>query len=260
MKHIVNFSGGLGSFWAAHRVIKAVGHDSVTLLFADVLVEHESLYAFNRKAEEILGLPITRISEELTPWQLFKQRGCIGNSAHPICSHLLKREPLDRWMRKNTLEMDSILYVGFDWTELHRLEKLRKAKPNWRIEAPMTDEPLWDKCMMKREAERLGMPKQDAYELGFPHNNCGMRCVSAGITHWVHLLHVAPEKYHEWESEELSTIEDFAGRGIKPYTILKDRRGGVTKNLFLRDLRLRVEAGETFPKFDWGGCGCGGAI
>ena len=42
-------------------------------------------------------------------------------------------------------------------------------------------------------------------------------------------------------------------------TMLKDRRGGVTKSLSLEALRLRVESGEEFPKYDWGGCGCGGA-
>lgn len=260
MRRVVNFSGGLGSFWAAHRVIEKHGRDSVTLLFADVLIEHESLYRFNRKAEEVLGVPITRISEEVSPWELFRRQGCIGNSAHPICSHLLKREPLDRWMRANTLELNTVLYVGFDWTELHRLQKLRVAKPTWLVEAPMTEKPLWDKCKMKVEAEKLGLPVQPAYEFGFPHNNCGMRCVAAGFAHWVRLLEVAPERFLEWENEEIETLKQFSERGIDPYTILKDRRGGQTKNLLLRDLRLRVEAGEKFRSMDWGGCGCGGAI
>ncbi len=46
MKHIVNFSGGICSFWAAHRVIQKHGVKDVVLLFADTLIEDDDLYAF----------------------------------------------------------------------------------------------------------------------------------------------------------------------------------------------------------------------
>jgi hypothetical protein len=62
----------------------------------------------------------------------------------------------------------------------------------------------------------------------------------------------------EWENEEVATQKDFRLRGISnwQFTILKDRRGGETKPLLLRDLRIRIESGEQFPKYAWGGCGC----
>lgn len=259
MKRVVNFSGGLCSFWAAHRVIERFGQEDVTLLFADVLIEDDELYAFNEHAARILGLPITRICYGLTPWQLFRKEGLIGNNRFPICSVRLKREPLDEWHRRNCMEMDSILYVGFDWTEQNRVDDLRLEKPWWKIEAPMTEPPLWDKCRMQVEAENLGLNIPKLYREGFPHNNCGGRCVRAGISHWVHLYKMRPKSYIEWELEELATMEDFRQRGIEPLTILRDRRGGETKSMSLRDLRLRIEAGEDLPKHDWGGCGCGGA-
>ena len=81
----------------------------------------------------------------------------------------------------------------------------------------------------------------------------------AGISHWVYLLRTLPSRYMEWEEAEWSLAEYLRTIGIEPLSILKDRRGGVTRNLYLRDLRLRVEAGERFPSDDWGGCGCGGA-
>lgn len=268
MKHIVNFSGGDCSFWTAKRVIEKEGKQNVILLFADVLIEDEDLYAFNRKASEILGVPITRVSREMHPFELFRKRGCIGNNLHPICSDVLKREPLDQW-KEAMFEMDhnqanalfetAIVYVGFDWSEEHRLQALRRAKPTWRIEAPMQWEPIWDKCRMRREAEALGLPEQKLYTLGFPHNNCGGGCVRAGITHWVHLYHVLPHVFAWWESQERQTAEELTARGIDPLSILKDRRGGETNNLYLWQLRQRIEAGEEFPKHDWGGCGCGGA-
>lgn len=259
MKHIVNFSGGLCSFWAAHRVVQRFGAKDVVLLFADTLIEDEELYIFNGKASEVLGVPITRISAELTPWQLFRQHGMIGNARFPICSVYLKREPLDEWRRKNCLEMDSIIYVGFDWTEQHRLDDLRSVKPSWRFEAPMTESPIWDKCKMQTEAEKLGLIIPKLYKLGFPHNNCGGRCVRAGISHWVHLYRTLPSRFKEWEDEEQLTMKELTERGIEPLSILKDRRGGTTKSMTLIELRHRIEAGEKLPEHDWGGCGCGGA-
>src|SRR5882724_12765223 len=95
--HVVNFSGGLCSFWAAWRVVQRHGPEPVVLLFADTLVEDADLYAFNARASELLGVPITRLSTGEDPWTLFRRKGLIGNSRFPICSVMLKREPLDAW-------------------------------------------------------------------------------------------------------------------------------------------------------------------
>jgi hypothetical protein len=111
---------------------------------------------------------------------------------------------------------------------------------------------------MLEELKALGAPSQPAYEQGFPHNNCGKRCVRAGITHFVHLYNVDPAGFLEWEHEEANTMAVLAARGINPLTVLKDRRGGTTKNLTFARLRERILAGDkTLPKDDWGGCGCG---
>lgn len=266
MKHIVNFSGGDCSFWAAHRVIEKYGQN-VVLLFADTLIESPDLYAFNEKASELLGVPITRVCYGLTPWQLFRKEGLIGNNRFPICSVRLKREPLNEWMQGayeldrfqgNALFMHATVHIGFDWTEAHRLLEMREAYPRWLVDAPMQWEPIWDKCKMRSEAEKIGLPEQSLYRHGFPHNNCGGACVRAGISHFVHLYKVLPNKFKEWEIEEQLTAEQFRARGIEPMSVLKDRRGGETKPLYLQELRRRIESGEEFDTSDWGGCGCGG--
>lgn len=268
MKRIVNVSGGLCSFWALHRSIEKYGKQNVVPLFADVLIESDDTYEFNRQTENVLGIKIIRVSKEITPWQLFRLEGLIGNSRTPICSIRLKREPLNAWMEAN-FEMDrnqgnaffepGVCVLGFDWTEAHRVKEMQDEHPAWRIEAPMIEEPIWDKCRMETEARQLGMLIPRAYKQGFPHNNCNRRCVRAGITHWVHLYHTDRPAYEEWADEEHETILDFERRGIEPLTMLKDRRGGTTKPLSLRQLATRIEAGEKFDEFDWGGCGCGGA-
>lgn len=258
--HVVNFSGGVCSFWAAKRVVDRHGPSNVTLLFADTLIEDPELYQFNQQAAALLGVPITRVSKELTPWQLFRQQGMIANNRFPICSIYLKREMLDKWIEQNCQPASTTIYLGFDWTEHHRLEHICKSRPEWKFEAPMTEEPIWDKCRMLVEAERIGLNMPLLYKLGFSHNNCGGRCVRAGISHWVKLYELLPNRFMEWENEELATIKSLTNRGVSSawLSFLRDRRGGTTKTMTLQSLRLRIEAGEKFRTDDWGGCGCGG--
>jgi hypothetical protein len=271
--HVVNLSGGLCSFWAAWRIRERFGSDNMVLLFADTLIEDPDLYAFNEHASRLLGVPITRISTGEDPWSLFRREGLIGNARFPICSVRLKREPLARWTESNCKDRfelaqssfwddgrrPCVIYVGFDWNEHNRLLDLRRELSGWDIEAPMTEEPIWDKCRMQSESEKLGLKIPLLYSLGFPHNNCGGRCVRAGISHWVHLYRVLRSRFIEWMDEEQLARAELTARGIEPFSILKDRRGGTVKSLWLTELRDRIEAGEEFDRYDWGGCGCGGA-
>jgi len=267
-KHVVNLSGGACSFWAAERVAQRFGTSDLVLLFADVLIEDKELYEFNDWTAEYFGVPITRISREITPWALFRKEGLIGNSGKPICSIRLKREPLDEWHRLNLTPKGSLfgepdtIYVGFDWTEGHRIEALREALPEWQIEAPMAEwKPLWDKCKIISELESLYGKVPRAYRDGFPHNNCGRRCVRAGISHFVRLYQTDPESFLDWEREELETQQEFRRRGIGDhFIVLKDRRNKGNIPMSFATLRERILANDsTLPKDDWGGCGCGGA-
>lgn len=267
-KRINNFSGGLCSFWSAWRDVQQVGPENVVLLFADTLVESDDLYQFLKDASALLGVPVTRVSREITPWQLFRQERMIGNNKYPICSVKLKREVLDGWMmahyemnrdQSNMLLPKATLSIGFDWTEEHRTQDMRNEHPMWDIRAPMQEGEIWDKCRMEREAAKLGLKIADAYVQGFPHNNCGKRCVRAGISHWVHLYHTDRRAYMSWAVEEWDCKLYLETLGIMPLSMLKDRRGGETNNLYLLDLKKRIDAGEQFDKHEWGGCGCGGA-
>lgn len=259
IKHVNNMSGGVCSFWSSNRVIHRHGKAGVVNLFADVGMEDEDLYRFNNEAAEYLGVPITRISVGLTPWELFRKEGMIGNSRAPICSVKLKREPLDEWCRANTLEMTATLYIGIDWTEEHRLTAMRSRMPAWRIEAPMCEAPLWSKCQMLDELRVIGIEPPRLYKFGFPHNNCGGFCVKAGQAQFALLLRTMPERYRFHEEQEEAARQQFKseGRSSWEFSVLSDRRGGGPKKpLTLRQLRERIEAGESFDRHDWGGCGC----
>lgn len=250
--HVVSFSGGICSFWAAYRAIQAQGKENVTLLFADTMMEDEDLYRFNDEASEFLGIPITRIADGRTPWQVFEDEGMMGNSRVDMCSRILKRELLWRWHGQNCHEMLATIYVGIDWTEEHRLHRLRARKPEWKIEAPMCEPPLWDKCKMQTELKKIGIEPPRLYKMGFPHNNCGGFCVKAGQAHFANLLKVMPERYAEHESREAAMRQRLG----KDVSIMKIRVKGETHPLTMETLRKRIESGESFDRSDWGGCGC----
>ena len=262
MKHVVHYSGGLCSFWAAKRVKDRHGVADMTLLFADTCAESDGLYKFLVATSAYLGVPITRISREITPWELFRKEGMIGNSRSPLCSVKLKRELLDKWRAVNCEPAQTIVYIGFDPLEFDRWDALSAEIAPWEVQAPMCDRtwgPLWNKCEMAENLKLLDIGLSVRYEQGFSHDNCNAECVRAGITHWVNLYRVDRPAFNHSENEEAKTIAEFLRRGIDTTwaTILKDRRGGITKAMTLSTLRGRIESGEKMPLHEWGGCGCG---
>lgn len=54
------------------------------------------------------------------------------------------------------------------------------------------------------------------------------------------------------------TLEELFRARINPnVSILRDRRGGITQSLTLRQFREEIESGVHTPApFEWGGCGC----
>ena len=258
MKHVIQYSGGLCSFWAADRVIRQFGKEHVILLFADTMMEDEDLYRFNKDAEKYFGLPICRIADGRDPWQVMRDEKVIGRSGLDLCSRILKRDLLDKWRFDCTTPANSIFYLGLDWTEEHRMHgdaqrqgMVKKFAP-WTIKAPMMEEPIWDKCRMMAELELIGIPLPRLYKMGFPHNNCGGFCIKAGQAHFAQLLKLMPERYAYHEAQEES-VRQIVG----DYSVMNDRRGGQGKKVMtLKTFRERVEAGEDFDRHDWGGCGC----
>ncbi len=254
MKHVVQFSGGLCSYLAAKRIIESFGREDVTLLFADTLIESPGLYRFLYQASEKLGMPVTRIADGRTPWQVFKEwgnKGFIGNSRVDICSQVLKRELCRQWVDYHCAMQPTTLYVGISWDE-GRIDEIRERWLPWHVEAPMCQPPLLTKCEMMKEAIADGLQLSEAYSDGFSHDNCGGGCVKAGQAHFALLYQIRPHVYAEWERNE----EDLRRHIGQDVSILKDRRGGITKPMTLATFRERIETGD-YDKHEWGGCGCG---
>ncbi|HEY7821247.1 MAG TPA: hypothetical protein VIG24_00340, partial [Acidimicrobiia bacterium] len=97
MKHVVMFSGGIGSWAAAKRVAEAHGTDDLYLVFSDVkgmnpsphIGEDEDTYRFIREAAENVGGELVLLSDGRDIWEVFKEKRFLGNSRLANCSHEL---------------------------------------------------------------------------------------------------------------------------------------------------------------------------
>lgn len=279
-RHIVMFSGGVCSWAAAKRVVERHGKNGVALLFADTRMEDEDLYRFlGEAAANVFGWPsippiaalcdlaanglvatvapggfdgqLVVIADGRTPWEVMRDHNCIAKPRMDMCSQELKRELLDAWRNQHCDAAATTLHLGIDWTETHRLEKVKKLCAPWRYEAPMNDRPFMDKDQMIEWLCREGIKPPRLYGLGFPHNNCGGFCIKAGQAHFAHLLRMLPERYAYHEAKE----EEMRAR-VGDYSILRDRTGGQTKTLSLKTLRERIQNRQQIDLLEWGGCGC----
>jgi hypothetical protein len=251
--HVVMFSGGVGSWATASRVVDKHGPDAVTLLFADTKVEDADTYRFVRDAADQLGARLVTVTDGRTPFQVFEDRRWLGNSRLAHCSEELKIKPCRRWMEANADE-GTTLYVGIDWTELHRLPAIEKGWRPWTVRAPMAEPPYIAKGAMLDRLTATGIRLPRGYAEAFPHNNClDQGCVKGGKTYWAHLLRTRPEVFRRTEQDE-QRLRDTLGT---PSTILTETVGGVDRQLPLAELRQRIEqTDEAQPEFEWGGCGC----
>jgi hypothetical protein len=257
MKHVVMFSSGAGSAGAAKRVADRYGTSDLTLLFADVNGEHGDNYRFLREAVEWIGGQLVVLDNDgRTIWQVFAQRRFLGNTRVDPCSRVLKREATRHWIEEHCEPEHSVIYFGYDWTEEHRLDRAKPHWRPWRIEAPLTWQPVMDKGDVLAMFEQAGIEPPWLTRMGMPHANCGGGCVKAGVKHFLRLLALDPAEYAKWEWNE-RRLRDQLG----DVAILRDRKGGRTRPLTLRELReVNTVQGVLFDyggaEDDWGGCNC----
>jgi hypothetical protein len=127
--HCVQFSTGIGSAEVAFRVQDlAKPDDRLVLLTADTMVEDEDNWRF---AHEVVAMLSPRwewivIRDGRTPMQVGRDQRCVPNDRMAVCSKILKRQALDRWIKHNCKPDDSIIYLGF---RLDRTSPARACSP-----------------------------------------------------------------------------------------------------------------------------------
>jgi hypothetical protein len=255
------FSSGAGSWAASRRVADKHGTKDLFLVFADVkggnpsphAGEDEDNYRFLKEASTDIGGTLVWLNEGRDIWQVFHDKRYLGNTRQANCSHLLKQAPARKWLDENCYPEDTTVYVGIGWDEIHRMDTvIRKYQP-FHVQAPMTEKPYLDKPEILQALRDRGIEPPRLYGLNFAHANCGGFCVKAGQAQFRLLLQAFPERYayHEQKEQEL---REYLGKDV---AILRDRTGGTTRPMTLREFRERIQAEPTlFDADEWGGCGC----
>jgi 3'-phosphoadenosine 5'-phosphosulfate sulfotransferase (PAPS reductase)/FAD synthetase len=233
-RHVIQMSGGIGSWAAAQRVAAEHGTGDLVLLFADTLVEDPDLYRFLDDAAAQLGVPITRVADGRTPFEVFRDQRFLGNNRIAPCTVHLKQQPCRAWLAAHADLADTILYIGVDHSEERRRPAIERGWAPWMTAFPLCEPPLLSKAEMLAWARSLGLRTPAMYDRGFAHNNCQGACVRAGQRQWLHLLATDPDLYARKEREEQQLREQLGD-----VAILRDRRGGGSRPLTLAELRRR---------------------
>lgn len=256
-RHVVQFSTGAGSAEVAYRVAAEHGIDDLVLLTADTRAEDDDNWRFAWQVVRDLGINTVQwviLADGRTPMQVGRAHRVVPNNRMAVCSRVLKREILRRWIDEHCDPSDTIIYLGFDWTEPERHEA---ALPHWqpyRIESPLLHPPYVGKPeLLSTFREVRGIEPPRLYAQGFTHANCAGACVRGGQAQWELLLRVNRSLYLDWENEEQITRNVID----KDVSILRDRTGGTLTPLTLRAFRERIEDQPAlFDADDWGACGC----
>ena len=269
MKHVVNFSGGAGSWMAAKRVAEKYGTDNLILLTADTGNEAPDWHEFVPAAAAEVGgeLVIVRNEEFRDIWELSFSRQLIPNNLAGFCTTEMKVKPIKKWQLENCDPTNTTTYFGYDWTEGHRLKRTRErlAAEGWPLtEAPLLWEPILSKAQILEELAASDLPTPEAYSLGLSHNNClSTGCFKQGEAAWRLFLRVYPERYayQEAKEQEFNAFMAEKGKervGRKRGIIYRKRTGLPPEILTLKELRERIETqGDLFADSgDWGACGC----
>ena len=253
IEHLVQFSGGAGSWAAACRVVDRYGPDRTVLLCADTRSEHDDWRPFVDAAADQMDAELVMLDYGLDVWELAAKNRMIPNTRADFCSRVLKRELLDRWRNEHCDPEVVTIYFGFDWTEKHRLTRIRERLAPWRVDVPLCWDPPLDKHQILKALAESDLPYPTAYRLGLPHNNClKYGCVKGGQAYWKRVLEELPDAYLRSEA-----AEEQLRASVGDHAILRDRTGGVSTPVSLRSFRERIESQtRLFDPTDWGSCSC----
>ena len=186
-------------------------------------------------------------------WQVFHDNRFLGNSRLANCSKFLKQRPAREWLEEHCDPATTVVYVGIDWSETHRLPAIEGAYLPYVAAAPLTEAPYVSKDDVQAACEAAGIAIPRLYRAGFPHNNCGGFCVRAGQAQMEKLLEQHPDRYRYHEERE-QELREYLGKDV---AILKITERGVPVPVTLRTFRERLEVQpQLFDALDWGGCGC----
>ena len=252
IKHVVSFSGGMGSFAEAKSCVDKFGKENVLLLFADTLMEDEDLYRFKDECIALLECELVTLTNGRTPFEVFKEQKFMGNSLVDPCSRILKREPLNKWFKSNYTEDEAHMHLGIDYSEEHRLVGVQTRMKPYTYRSTLVEE---GRIINKDFSEQFGIKRPRLYNWKLGHNNCGGFCIKAGLAHYKALYEANPERYKEFEVKEQEVYDAIGAT----HPFLKKTEYYTLRRLTLKQYRenyLEKNKVTLEESQEYGGCGC----
>lgn len=220
-----------------------------------IAIRKQMIYSLRDQVKDLLP-GLVWIMDGRTIWEVFHSVRFMGNSLFDPCSRILKRQLSDKWRKANCDPEKTILYLGYGYDEQNRIEKMLKAfakkKVKWDVRFPMDLPPYLDRAALKQACWDSGIEIPRLYLAGFLHNNCGGRCVKAGLAAWRKTLNLRPNLYAYDERQE----QIFRATVKMDSSILTVRDGGPKKRITLEQFRIKQEQGCIIDSIDFGGCSC----
>ena len=196
MKHIVQFSGGAASAWVAKWVVDRFGKEDTILLFHDTKSEDTDTYRFRRQVSDLIGVPITDVSDGRDLWQVIDDNHALPSSFMPFCTRILKLEQAEKWYKKMEADgVDMIHYNGLGIEEYRRVQKAaaRAVVSGRTLVMPIVNENVSDVEIKREIVEEWGICLPRAYQT-LKHNNC-IPCFKAGQGHFRAVLRNYPNEF-----------------------------------------------------------------
>jgi hypothetical protein len=236
MYYISSLSGGISSAVATDRAIQRYGRNKVWLWFADTTWEDDDLYRFLDDCAKRWGGKLFVSRDGRTPLQVAEDKHIVPNQKMAPCSFVLKVDRFTEWLWRVPRPVTVLL--GLDWSEIHRTHAPRQHYeqiPGVYVDFPL----LWKPYCYDYFAEvrSWGIETPRLYQMGFPHNNCGGRCVRQGIREWQRLRIHFPKRFAEvrdWEH-----MQRAKGGKLAEYAIARDQSNGRVRPLTLAELEQR---------------------
>lgn len=246
--YIVSLSGGMGSAMAAERALQRYGKQ-VILWFADVRHEDEDLYRFMQDCAKrwysVYGVKLHIHRNERNPLEIAEKRTIIPNERRAPCSSYLKIQPFRSYLKhivsERGIEPGNItVMLGMDWKEQQRLEAPRKAygESGYNVDYPLMWKP-WELRPYQEVIEgewHIEIPR--LYFMGFPHNNCGGRCIKQGVKEWLRLRYHFPERFEEMKQWEQAQRDKGGPRAN--HAICSEKRQNVRYPVTLAEIERRL--------------------
>lgn len=243
MHYVLSLSGGVASAVAGERAGQRYGWENITLWAANTRWEDSDLWRFMDDICHRWGKVPVIGSDGRTPLQVAEDHSIIPNQKIAPCSRELKIKPFLAFLA--SVPKPVTVLLGLDWAEQHRMaapKRAYEAIDGVTVDFPLMWRPFETRPYQVVVRDDWGITPPRLYAMGFPHNNCGGRCVKQGIREWQRLALNFPERFAEvrdWEQAQRAK-----GGARADYAICRDQTGGDVKPLTLAEIEQRAQPGD----------------